>query len=173
MPQTEVRLFRSASGEVPFLDWFTNLKARDRKAYTACVQRILALSEHGHDLDRPLAAFLRNGIYELRFKNNTVQYRVLYFFVGKNAAVLSHGIGSPLRANFHAGPDLHTTEATRERFDSEIRWRGKVDGTFAVWIEQLAERLNEPGLPDEMNRVRSIFEPPCNLLICGRQSALL
>ena len=92
MPQTEVRLFRSASGEVPFLDWFTNLKARDRKAYTACVQRILALSEHGHDLDRPLAAFLRNGIYELRFKNNTVQYRVLYFFVGKNAAVLSHGI---------------------------------------------------------------------------------
>ena len=95
MPQTQVRLFRQANGEIPFLEWFNTLKARDSKAYAACVQRILALSHHGHDLERPLAAFLRNGIYELRIKNNTVQYRVLYFFVGRNAAVLSHGIRKP------------------------------------------------------------------------------
>ena len=95
MPRTQVCLFRQANGEIPFLEWFNTLRARDPKAYATCAQRILALSECGHDLDRPLATFLRNGIYELRIKNNTVQYRVLYFFVGKNAAVVSHGIRKP------------------------------------------------------------------------------
>ena len=35
---------------------------------------------------------LRNGIYELRAKVGTVNYRVLYFFCGSNVACLSHGL---------------------------------------------------------------------------------
>ena len=92
MPQTQIHLFRQSNGEVPFLDWFNELEVRDPKAFAQCNQRILELTRKGNDLERPLCGFLRNGIYELRFKNNTVQYRVLYFFNGKSVAFLSHGI---------------------------------------------------------------------------------
>lgn len=41
---------------------------------------------------RPAADFLRDGIYELRASYGSQQYRVLYFFHGRDAVVLSHGI---------------------------------------------------------------------------------
>ncbi len=46
----------------------------------------------GNALRRPHADYLRDGIYELRFRVNTVQYRLLYFFFDQNAACISHGI---------------------------------------------------------------------------------
>ena len=52
----------------------------------------LRLEAQGHELRRPLAAPLRDGIYELRPSCQGVQYRILYFFSGKNAIVVSHGI---------------------------------------------------------------------------------
>lgn len=57
-----------------------------------CVQRILLLASYGSELRRPHADSLRDGIHELRFRLKKVQYRILYFFNGKNVAVLSHGI---------------------------------------------------------------------------------
>lgn len=50
------------------------------------------LVDFGHELRRPVAAYLRDGIYELRWKHGHVQYRVLYFFHGRDVAVLAHGI---------------------------------------------------------------------------------
>jgi phage-related protein len=41
---------------------------------------------------RPAADFLRDGIYELRASHGSAQYRVLYFFHGRDVVVLSHGI---------------------------------------------------------------------------------
>lgn len=41
---------------------------------------------------RPIADFLRDGIYELRPSCEGVHYRILYFFSGKDVVVLSHGI---------------------------------------------------------------------------------
>ncbi len=41
---------------------------------------------------RPAADFLRDGIYELRAKHKHVQYRLLYFFHGRNIAVVAHGV---------------------------------------------------------------------------------
>ena len=35
---------------------------------------------------------LRDGIYELRARLGTVNYRILYFFHGRNVAVLAHAI---------------------------------------------------------------------------------
>jgi phage-related protein len=52
--------------------------------------RLLATS--GHELRRPAADFLRDGIYELRASHGAVQYRILYFFHGRDVVVLSHGI---------------------------------------------------------------------------------
>jgi phage-related protein len=50
------------------------------------------LAEVGHELRRPEADFLREGIYELRAKLGTLNYRILYFFHGRDAAVLAHSI---------------------------------------------------------------------------------
>lgn len=46
----------------------------------------------GHELRRPAADILRDGIYELRAKQGHVQYRLLYFFHGRNVAILAHGL---------------------------------------------------------------------------------
>jgi putative component of toxin-antitoxin plasmid stabilization module len=45
----------------------------------------------GFQLRRPNCDYLRDGIYELRAKHGTVNYRILYAFAGKNIALLSHG----------------------------------------------------------------------------------
>ena len=44
------------------------------------VVRLDRLRELGHELRRPEADFLRDGIYELRTASRGVNYRVLYFF---------------------------------------------------------------------------------------------
>ena len=41
---------------------------------------------------RPEADLLRDGIYELRAKLGTVNYRLLYFFHGRDVAVVAHAI---------------------------------------------------------------------------------
>jgi phage-related protein len=50
------------------------------------------LHQKGHELRRPLAENLGNGLYELRVKFYRVNYRMLYFFHGREAAVVSHGL---------------------------------------------------------------------------------
>ena len=54
--------------------------------------RIERLKELGHELRRPEADLLRDGIRELRVNLQGINYRMLYFFHGNIAAVLSHGI---------------------------------------------------------------------------------
>ena len=46
----------------------------------------------GHELRRPEADFLRDGIYELRVSLQGLNHRILYFFHGSLAAVVSHGL---------------------------------------------------------------------------------
>ena len=46
----------------------------------------------GHELRRPEADLLRDKIYELRASLQGIHYRMLYFFHGNTAAVVSHGI---------------------------------------------------------------------------------
>ncbi len=88
MPRTAVYFFREAVGEVPVLDWLRQLRSRDRRAYAKCVARIQRLADLGHDLRRPEADFLRDGIYELRVRKGRVHYRILYFFHGQNVVIL-------------------------------------------------------------------------------------
>jgi phage-related protein len=54
--------------------------------------RVNRLAEAGYELRRPEADILQDGIYELRAKQGHVQYRLLYFFHGRNVAVLAHSI---------------------------------------------------------------------------------
>jgi phage-related protein len=89
VPRTRVILFKEADGTVPLLNWMDELPDRVRDK---CVVRLRRLAELGHELRRPEADFLRNGVYELRVGFQGINYRMLFFFHGNLAAVLSHGI---------------------------------------------------------------------------------
>ena len=89
MPRTTVVFYREDDGSVPLLEWFHGLPTR---AQDKCRLRIERLAELGHELRRPEADYLRDGIYELRVALQGINYRMLYFFHGAIAAVLSHGI---------------------------------------------------------------------------------
>jgi hypothetical protein len=92
MPTTEVVFYRERAGTIPVLEWLDEIQLSDRKGWANCIARIERLQEAGHELRRPEADFLRNGIYELRAKHGHVQYRILYFFHGCNVAILAHSI---------------------------------------------------------------------------------
>lgn len=89
MPKTKVALYREEDGPCTFIDWFYKLPA---KVQDKCYLRLERLRELGHELRRPEADFLRDGIYELRVSLGGVHYRILYFFHGAMAAVVSHGL---------------------------------------------------------------------------------
>ena len=87
--KTRVALYREDDGSCPFIEWFDKLPA---KVQDKCYLRLERLREMGHELRRPEADFLRDGIYELRASYQGVHYRMLYFFAGKAVVVVSHGL---------------------------------------------------------------------------------
>ena len=89
MPQTQVVFYQESNGDVPVLDWLDGLP---EKALAKCTVKIERLAELGHELRRPEADYLRDGIYELRVGLQGINYRVLYFFHGQSIAILSHGL---------------------------------------------------------------------------------
>jgi len=120
VPRATVVLYREDDGGCPFLEWFGKLPV---KAQDKCFLRLERLRELGHELRRPEADFLRDGIYELRVSLRGVQYRMLYFFHGTGVAVISHGIvkeravpGKEIeralerKKKFEADPHTHTYE---------------------------------------------------------------
>jgi len=92
MPETQVLYYCDDDGKAPVLEWLAKLLRKQRKAAEKCLIRIETLKELGHELRRPIADYLENGIYELRTRHGTVQYRILYFFHGQNVAILAHGL---------------------------------------------------------------------------------
>jgi phage-related protein len=88
MPQTEVLFFADDDGSAPLLGW---LDAQQPKVQDKCLVRIERLAECGHELRRPEADFLRNGVHELRVRHMNVNYRILYFF-HEGRAVVTHGL---------------------------------------------------------------------------------
>ena len=108
------------------MQWLQELRKENRKAWANCRVRIEMLREMGHELRRPAADFVREGVYELRAKQGHVQYRILYFFHGRNVAVLAHSITKedaipPVdieralkrKRLFEANPEVHTYEEDR------------------------------------------------------------
>lgn len=92
MPQTRLIFFKADDETVPVRDWLLQLRRRQRQAFAKCVVRIRRLAEMGHELRRPEADLLRDGIYELRARQGRVNYRILYFFHGQNVAILAHAL---------------------------------------------------------------------------------
>jgi hypothetical protein len=88
MPKTETVLFADGDGTAPLLEW---LDRQDHKVQDKCLAKIERLQELGYELRRPEADYLRDGIYELRVRHRSVNYRILYFFHDRTA-VVSHGL---------------------------------------------------------------------------------
>ncbi len=63
MTETEVVIYASEDGSAPLLDW---LDVLPRKVQDKCLVRIERLGQMGHELRRPEADSLRDGIHELR-----------------------------------------------------------------------------------------------------------
>ena len=111
MPKTTVVFYQEDAATVPVLDWLDRLPA---KAQDKCRVRIERLRDLGHELRRPEADFLRDGIYELRVRLGTTNYRMLYFFHGRIAAVLAHGL-------------IKENEVPRRDLDIAIRRKAKFE----------------------------------------------
>ncbi len=119
MPKTEIVIYCEPDGSAPFLKWFEKLP---EKVQDKIFVRIERLGELGHELRRPEADYLRDDIYKLRVKVQSVNYRVMYFFHGRQLVVLSHGFSKQRakvpnsevksaiqrRAEFHKSPSRHT-----------------------------------------------------------------
>jgi phage-related protein len=122
-PRTQLVFFKDDDGTVPVRDWLLELRRRQRRAFAKCVVRIRRLAELGHELRRPEADLLRDGIYELRARDGRVNYRILYFFHGQSVAILAHGLTKEdkvpksdierairRKLAFEANPATHTYE---------------------------------------------------------------
>lgn len=119
MPNVEVIFFQEAQGRTPpLIEWLYEIPT---KARIKCLARLKRLEDLGHELRRPEADYLRDGIYELRASLQGVHYRMLYFFHGRSSVVLTQGmvkerevpakeIDRALRAKvaFERDPNPHT-----------------------------------------------------------------
>ena len=94
MPMTKVVFYKEDDGSVPLIDWLSILEPR---AVVKCRVKLQRLAELGHELRRPEADYLRDGIYELRIVFGSINYRLLYFYHGQEAAVVSHGLAKERR----------------------------------------------------------------------------
>lgn len=92
MPATEVFFYQDDDGSVPVLDWLHSLREKNERAFKKCFAVIALLKQSGHELRRPHADMLRDGVYELRTRVGNVNYRILYGFVGKDVALLAGGL---------------------------------------------------------------------------------
>jgi phage-related protein len=130
MPVTEVLLYQELDGTIPVLDWLKELQRKNSRAFEKSLYLLNLLEELGHELRRPRADLLRDGVYELRTEVRNVNYRLLYGFVGKDIAVVSHGLTKEARvpdshidlaaarlARVRQSPEKHT--ATKEIIDDE------------------------------------------------------
>jgi phage-related protein len=107
MPPTRVVIYCDEDGEAPFIAWLLGLPelAQDKVRLRAA-----RLAELGHEMRRPEADYLRDGIYELRAAVRGVQYRVLCFFHGREAVILTNGLTKEQRV-----PDREIELALRRK----------------------------------------------------------
>lgn len=92
MPAVRVVLFQRAPGDSPVVQWLRELNRASPRAFDKCRAAVARLAQLGHELRRPEADYLGDGIYELRVRLGSVNYRLLYFFHGRSVCVVAHGL---------------------------------------------------------------------------------
>jgi len=115
-----IKCYCEQNGNAPVLAW---LKRLPPKIQDKCFVKLERLAALGHELRRPEADYLRDDIYELRIRFQSVNYRILYFFHGRDAVILAHSLTKesyiPLaaielaierRKAFKLSPELHVKD---------------------------------------------------------------
>jgi phage-related protein len=114
MPTVEVVFFQEVEGKTPpLVEWLDGLS---QKARLKCLVRLKRLEDLGHELRRPEADYLRDGIYELRASFQGVHYRMLYFFHGRSAVVLTHGV---VKEREVPTKEIHKALRAKEAFERD------------------------------------------------------
>jgi len=111
MPETEVVLFQEGDGTVLLIEWLDKLPG---KVQEKCIVKIQRLEQMGHQLRRPEADILKHGIYELRVAFRGIQYRILYFFHGKQA-IISHGL---IKESIVPQNEINLAIVRKDRFEN-------------------------------------------------------
>lgn len=119
-------IFYKENDEVPAKEFINSLP---RKPLAKGLKLLEELSKQGHELRRPQADILREGIYELRWRDVKVQYRLLYFFHGQGLVVVSHGI----QKKSDAVPEIEIDRAIRrkenfQKAPTAHTWRFETEG---------------------------------------------
>jgi phage-related protein len=121
MPASHIIFYQEKAGDAPVMDWLKELNATNEKAHDKCQAALIRLALLGHELRRPEADFLRDGIHELRIHSGSVNYRLLYFFHERMDSIVVHALTKEdaipaadinraiaRKAAFAANPLVHT-----------------------------------------------------------------
>jgi phage-related protein len=82
----ECRFFKTSEGTEPVREWLKTLRADDMKEIGADIERI----QWRWPVSKPLVGTLGGGLFEVRTKIETLQYRVLFCIID-SSMVLLHG----------------------------------------------------------------------------------
>ena len=116
----DVFYFIDERGGNPVKEFIDRLPSKEQTKVFAYMAELL---QRGHQLRRPIADYLGNGIYELRPKNN----RIFYFFFMKSSAVMIHAI----RKTTHKIPESDLQLCARRKNQVEQQRRlEKIDFTW-------------------------------------------
>jgi phage-related protein len=84
-----VEYLETGGGDCPVSQFLDRLNKKTELPYA--IRKIDLLKQFGNKLERPHAAPLRDGIYELRIPIKHIQYRLLYFFFYQDKIIITHG----------------------------------------------------------------------------------
>lgn len=76
------------SGKSPVRDFIDSLNSNSQRKFFFVKS---LLEEFGHKLPQPHAKYVGDGIFELRFKGQEGQIRVLYFFFHQDRVIFTNG----------------------------------------------------------------------------------
>jgi len=80
--------YETQSGRVPALEF---LRSQPKPVRAEAGWLLEQLQKYGNSLDRPIVGYLEDGIHELRWQIERNEYRLLFFFSGRQFIVVAHG----------------------------------------------------------------------------------
>ena len=90
----ELVFYETSSGRAPALEF---LRSKPKPVRAEGGWLLEQLQRYGNSLGRPAAAYLEDGIYELRWRIERNEYRLLFFFDGRQIVVVTHGFSKKSR----------------------------------------------------------------------------